>query len=121
MAQSPVGDLVTITGMDARRGVEYEHKAFLPHPLPDALDLEPATYGALIEATSAVARLDEAAFRLPNPQLLARPAIRHEADRIEAVKRLPQANEFPGAAIDVWVIDPAWNLGCRPSSRPELR
>lgn len=27
-------------------------------------------------------------------------------DRIEAVNRLPGANEVPGATIDVWVIDP---------------
>ncbi|MFE0147962.1 Fic family protein [Nonomuraea sp. NPDC059007] len=85
-AKSPVGSLVTITGMDARRGVEFEHKAFLPHPLPDRLDLEPATYSALIDATAAVARLDQAAFRLPNPQLLARPAIRQEAVSTSALE-----------------------------------
>lgn len=40
--------------------------AFLPHPLPSMLRLQPSTYRILAEAEQAIGRLDEAAARLPN-------------------------------------------------------
>jgi Fic family protein len=83
---SPAGILVPISGYDARHGEPFEHKAFLPHPLPTSLDLEQETYKAVTAATAAVARLDQAAIRLPNPLLLARPAIRREAVSTSALE-----------------------------------
>lgn len=83
---SPVGTLVPISGFDARHSEAYAHMAFLPHPLPAALDLEQETYRAVTAATAAVARLDQAAIRLPNPVLLARPAIRREAVSTSALE-----------------------------------
>jgi Fic family protein len=85
-ASSPGGVLVPISGYDARYNEQYEHKAFLPHPLPARFDLERETYRAVTAATAAVARLDEAAIRLPNPMLLARPAIRREAVSTSALE-----------------------------------
>lgn len=85
-ATSPVGTLVSITGFDARYGEWYEHKAFLPDPLPSQVDFRPETILAVTNATAAVARLDQAAFRLPNPKLLARPAIRREAVSTSALE-----------------------------------
>jgi hypothetical protein len=35
-AKSPVGVLVPISGTDPRTGKHFEHKAFLPAPLPSA-------------------------------------------------------------------------------------
>lgn len=40
--------------------------AFLPHPLPSTVRLQPQTYRILAEAEQAIGRLDEAAARLPN-------------------------------------------------------
>jgi Fic family protein len=77
---------VPISGYDARHNEPYQHEAFLPHPLPDTLDLEQETYRAVTAATAAVARLDQAAIRLPNPMLLARPAIRREAVSTSALE-----------------------------------
>lgn len=86
LGSSPVGTLVAISGVDGRSGDTYTHRAFLPTPLPDDLELEQATYRAITTATAAVARLDEAACRLPNPSLLARPAIRREAVSTSALE-----------------------------------
>jgi Fic family protein len=86
LASSPVGSLVTIRGVDARDGKDYEHKAFLPANLPASMSLLPETYKAVVEASAAVARLDQAAFLLPNPGLLARPAIRREAVSTSALE-----------------------------------
>lgn len=86
LGNSPVGTLIAISGIDGRSGKTYNHRAFLPEPLPEDLELEQATYRAITEATAAVARLDEAACRLPNPSLLARPAIRREAVSTSALE-----------------------------------
>jgi Fic family protein len=86
LSSSPAGVLVPISGYDARHDEPYQHKAFLPHPLPATLDLEQETYKIVTAATAAVARLDQAAIRLPNPLLLARPAIRREAVSTSALE-----------------------------------
>lgn len=86
LASSPVGHLVPISGFDPRFGRTYEHYAFIPHPLPDALDLKQETYRRVTEATAAVARLDGVSDRLPNPLLLTRPALRQEAVSTSALE-----------------------------------
>jgi Fic family protein len=83
---SPVGSFVRITGWDSRFGEHYDCSAFIPEPLPTKLDLAQETYLAVTNAAVAVARLDQAAFRLPNPGLLARPAIRQEAVSTSALE-----------------------------------
>jgi Fic family protein len=83
---SPVGSLVRISGWDPRFREEYDCSAFIPEPLPARLDLGQETYHAVTDAAVAVARLDQAAFRLPDPALLARPAIRQEAVSTSALE-----------------------------------
>ena len=79
-ADSPVGTLVPITGYDGRVQEPYETVAFLPtNRFPHLIHLDPETIRIVTDASTAVARLDQAAVRLPNPMLLARPAIRREA------------------------------------------
>jgi len=85
-SKTPVGRLVRITGTDVRFGDDYDHFAFVPNPLPDLLDLNQETYKLVVEASAAIARLDQAAFRLPNPTLLVRPAIRREAVSTSALE-----------------------------------
>ncbi|MBQ0991402.1 Fic family protein [Micromonospora sp. H61] len=75
-----------ISGHDARYDEPYDHKAFLPNPLPSQIDLAQETFRDLTASTAAVARLDQAAIRLPNPMLLARPAIRREAVSTSALE-----------------------------------
>ena len=86
LASSPIGQLVQISGWDRRYNEPYECSAFIPEPLPTKLDLAQGTYLTVTQAAAAVARLDQAALRLPNPALLARPAIRQEAVSTSALE-----------------------------------
>lgn len=86
LRQSPVGRLQTITGYDPRFREDYEVEAFVPDPLPATLPLQALTYQAIVDATAMVARADQAVSLLPNPWLLARPAIRREAVATSALE-----------------------------------
>lgn len=76
---SPIGTLVPITGHDARFGEDFEELAFVPHDLPDTIELPRATWMTVSEAMSELGRLDAAASLVPNPQLVSRIATRREA------------------------------------------
>jgi Fic family protein len=82
----PVGELVPVTGHDRRYDEPYEHFAFIPHPLPDDVELEPATWTSVTTAQAAIARLDGAVSELPDPALLVRPLIRREAVSTSALE-----------------------------------
>jgi Fic family protein len=86
LAASPVGDLVPVTGHDPRSDEHYEHVAFLPHRLPDSVNLDPATWTSVTTAQAAIARLDGAVSELPDPTLLVRPLIRKEAVSTSALE-----------------------------------
>lgn len=79
LSQSPIGSTVLITGTDHRFNTPYELDAFIPVPLPRDLDLPGDTWMALSDAMAALGRLDAAAQRIPNPQLVTRVATRREA------------------------------------------
>lgn len=83
---SPIGQLVPISGYDPRFKEDYDYVAFVPDPLPTELELDAATYNAVVDATAAMARADQAASLLPNPALLARPATRREAVSTSALE-----------------------------------
>ncbi len=72
---SPVGTLARISGHDAYLDRDYDHYAFMPTPLPASVPLVERTYKLVSEADRAVGRLDAAAARLPNPDLLVRPSL----------------------------------------------
>ncbi|WP_235931530.1 Fic family protein [Actinomyces respiraculi] len=81
-----MGQLVTISGSDPLRG-SWEHKAFVPTPLPHAEpELGGATYRAVAAAGRALAALDATARRLPNPYLLRMPSLRTEAQATSALE-----------------------------------
>jgi Fic family protein len=83
---SPTGDLVAIRGSDPRFG-DWEHVAFVPHPLPGVTPaLTVATFNAVADARAAIAALDSSARRLPNPALLRRPTLRREAQSTSALE-----------------------------------
>jgi cell filamentation protein, protein adenylyltransferase len=84
--RSPIGRLVPISGLDQRAGGQYEHEAFLPEPLPQALELTSATWTAASRAEAALARLDQASQQVPEPALLRRPALRREAQSTSALE-----------------------------------
>lgn len=86
LESTPVGQLVPIRGYDPRFQEEYECVAFVPVDLPVELSLKPSTYAAVVDATAALARADQAASLLPNPALLARPATRREAVSTSALE-----------------------------------
>lgn len=92
---SPLGKLVPISG--THEGKHFEHFAFVPHALPLSPELMPTTWAAIGDAMHALGRLDSVGKRLPNPRLLARPAIRREAVSTSALEgtytTLPQVLE----------------------------
>lgn len=77
--RSPMGELRRITGHDYYIDQEYDHFAFVPHPLPPTVSLTERTYNRITAASMEIGRLDFAVQRLPNPSLLVRPALRREA------------------------------------------
>lgn len=84
---SPAGILVPISGTDPRTGDHYNHKAFLPNPLPSLTpELSGETWEVVTEASLALGRLDQAGHRVPNPGLLRRPSIRREAVSTSALE-----------------------------------
>ena len=60
LRHSPIGELIPIRGTDGRTGKHYDYFAYLASPLPDSVDLRPATWTAVAGAEAALARLDEA-------------------------------------------------------------
>lgn len=75
-----------ITGTDGRTGRSYDYFAFLPAPLPSRLDLSPETWSAVVEASAALGRLDEASRKVPEPALLTQPSLRREAQSTSALE-----------------------------------
>jgi Fic family protein len=61
-------------------------EAFLPEPLPRDLVLSTGTWTTVTAATAALARLDGAARRVPEPSLLRRPTLRREAQSTSALE-----------------------------------
>ena len=85
LADSPVSSLVPIAGNDPRHG-PYQHDAFLPDPLPDALELHSDTWALVVEASMALSQLDQAGRQIPQPGLLTRSTIRREAQSTSALE-----------------------------------
>lgn len=83
---SPVGALVPINGYDPRFGEDYEHWAFVPHPLPDEVTLGARSWALVAEAMLSIGRLDQAGRQIPNPALLRRPTLRREAQSTSALE-----------------------------------
>ncbi|MEX0592913.1 MAG: Fic/DOC family N-terminal domain-containing protein [Nitriliruptoraceae bacterium] len=86
LVSSPLGEFVPVTGHDRRYDERYDHVAFMPHPLPDQVELGSATWTGLTNAQAAIARLDGAVSELPDPTLLVRPLIRREAVSTSALE-----------------------------------
>lgn len=83
---SPIGQLVPIRGTDARTGDRYDYFAYLADPLPDAVDLSGHTWTVVAAAEAELARLDQAARQVPNPDLIREPALRREAQSTSALE-----------------------------------
>ena len=81
---SPIGTLVPVRVHDG--DTLYEHEAFVPAPLPARIDLSQEAWSLVTTASAAVARLDGAAHRLPNPYLLVRPSLVEEAVSTSALE-----------------------------------
>jgi Fic family protein len=85
LRKSPIGEIVPISGQDARRG-PFSHFAYVPNPMPESVPLSEATVSIVANAAMALGRLDMAAHRVPNPVLLLRPALRKEAVSTSALE-----------------------------------
>jgi Fic family protein len=86
LENSPIGRLVPIVGTDGRTGEHFEDTAYLPDPLPVAVDLSASTWTAVVRAEASLARLDQAARQVPQPSLLRQPALRREAQSTSALE-----------------------------------
>jgi len=86
VGQSPVGELVPISGIDPRTMKPWEYWAYLPHALPELPNLSHRALAISSKAAAAVARLDEAVAQLPRPEILVRPIIRKEAKSTSALE-----------------------------------
>lgn len=85
-ANSAVGQLVPIAGVDPVRG-EWTHAAFVPNPLPEeSPELSGATYRAVADARASLAALDSTARSLPNPRLFRQATLRVEAQSTAALE-----------------------------------
>lgn len=85
-ADGAPGALVPIFGTDPSHG-EWEHRAFVPDPLPHAMpSLSPETFLAVANARAAIAALDSTASRLPEPALLRLSVLRREAQSTSALE-----------------------------------
>jgi Fic family protein len=104
LSESPIGQLVPISGTDARFG-DYHCAAFYPDPLPDDINLSMTTVSELSRASASLARLDQACVPLKEPGLLIRPALFREALDTNALEgtygQLSELLEarLPGAAV----------------------
>lgn len=78
LRRSPIGELVPITGRDARHG-DFAYFAYLPFALPADVTLESLTWAKVAESSMALGRLDQVCAQLPDPRLLIRPALFREA------------------------------------------
>lgn len=83
---SPIGKLQPIRGTDGRRQEEYEHYAFVTAPLPETVELSPAAWNRVVEASTALAHLDQAGQQVPDPAALVRPTLRREAQSTSALE-----------------------------------
>ena len=86
LVDSPVGRLIPITGVDGRTGEQYESVAHLPHPLPQSVELTPATWTIVAQTEADLARLDQAARHIPEPRLVLESTIRREAQSTSALE-----------------------------------
>lgn len=86
LKNSPIGQLVPITGTDGRNGRAFDYFAYLADPLPESVSLSSGTWNIVAGAESALARLDQAARQVPNPSLLRHPALRREAQSTSALE-----------------------------------
>jgi Fic family protein len=86
LRESPIGQLVPISGPDGRTGEHYEYFAYLATPLPRSIELSSATWTVVAQAEATLARLDQAARQVPEPALLRRPALRREAQSTSALE-----------------------------------
>lgn len=110
---SPIGQLVPITGFDQSTDSDFSHKAFLPHPLPTEISLSSKTWTTVANAEAALGRLDEASQQMPEPRLLRNAALRREAQSTSALEGTfapfeevmePELEDRSNRSIEVWEI-----------------
>ncbi|HEY6475311.1 MAG TPA: Fic/DOC family N-terminal domain-containing protein [Polyangia bacterium] len=81
---SPIGRLVPVEVVEGER--RWQHKAFLPRPLPTDRDLKQQTWRSVLAATAALSKLDGAVGKFPNPHLFVLPALIEEAVSTSALE-----------------------------------
>jgi Fic family protein len=85
-SQSPIGQLVPISGYDHRLNQPYDHWAYVPDKLPAEVPLTQPTINVMGQADRALGSLSARIRLLPNPQLLVMPALRKEAKDTSALE-----------------------------------
>ena len=70
LRESPIGQVVPISGLDQRTGESYQHWAYMPDPLPETVSLATPTWSLVALAEAALGRLDQASRQVPERRLL---------------------------------------------------
>lgn len=83
---SPIGRLVPFEGTDGATHRAFRHVAYVPDDLPMTVELTTGTWSRVLEASTELARLDQAGLQVPNPDLLRRPTLRREAQSTSALE-----------------------------------
>lgn len=82
---SPIGSLVKIRGTDGLKR-QYDHFAYVPHPLGSEPELTNKAWHAVSRASRALGALDKAGRQVPNPSLIRMPMLRREAQSTSALE-----------------------------------
>jgi len=83
---SPIGNLVPISGIDRSTGSPFSHFAYVPDPLGDEPTLSNASWRAVSSANHALGRLQQGSLIVKNPSLLRQPTLRREAQSTSALE-----------------------------------
>lgn len=86
LQDSPIGRLVSVRGRDPRTGEWINGQGFVPDRLPSDVSFSTPAWTGITAATAALARLDGAAKRLRNPDLVREPLLRREAQSTSALE-----------------------------------
>lgn len=86
LKNSPIGELVPISGTDPRTMQQWNYWGYLPSNLSAVPALSAHAINLSARAAAAVARLDEAVAQLPRPEIVVRPIIRKEAKSTSALE-----------------------------------
>lgn len=81
-----MGHFVPFKGIHPFTDEKYDEWSFIPNPLPNEITLSTETHNLIAEASHRLGELEASLKRLPDPQILVRPAFFREAHSTSAME-----------------------------------